>query len=138
MSEIQNNDGPNPAGNQSYGQEQQNEQPPGVSFKGEKTDLRFEPSAFYKKTWINKPVRTKIGNQTVEFGAKQVRQVQKDLELLNENPAAVQRASALFPAFQSYAREKGVKNPDSLALALEHYAATNEFVKNAELEDMEN
>ena len=134
MSEIQNNEGLNPAGNQPCGQEQNNEPAPGVAFKGEKTDLRFEPTASYKRTWINKQVRAKIGDHTVTFGAKQIKQVQKDLEALNNNPAAVQRASALLPAFQGYARNKGFKNPDSLALALEHYAATNEFVKNVELE----
>lgn len=138
MSEIQNNQGPYPAGNQGQGYDQQEQPPEGVAFKGEKTDLRYDPSAAVKKTWINKPVRTRVGEHSVEFGSKQVAQIQKDLDILNENPSAVQKASALFPAFMGYATEKGFKNPDPLALALEHYAATNEFIRTAEAEQEEN
>ncbi len=133
MSEVYNNGVPN-SGNYIQNNEQQNLPTEGNSFQGEKTDLRYDPNAAIKKTWINKPVRTQIGNQTVEIGPKQINQVKKDLNFLNENPAAVQRATALFPALHSHAKEKGVKNPDSLALALEHYAASKEFIDNTEVD----
>ena len=134
MSEIQSNQGLTPPENHNYGQGKMEEQPQGNVFKGETTDLRYDPGEL-KRTLINKPVRSKIGNQTVEFGAKQIKQIQKDLEFFDKNPAAVQKATALFPAFHGYAKEKGYKNPYSFALALENYAATNEFVKDAKQEE---
>ncbi len=136
MSEIHGNQGPTPPENYNYRQEKVEEHPQGNAFRGETTDLRYDPGEL-KRTLVNvnKPIRYKIGNQTVEFGRKQINQIQKDMDFLDKNPAAVQKASALFPAFHGYAKEKGYKNPYSLALALEHYAATNEFVKDAEQAD---
>lgn len=133
MSEVHGNQGPNPTGNHKFSEEHAGELPKGITFKGEKTDLRYDPSASVKKTWIKTPIKAQIGEHTVTFGSKQIQQVQKDLELLDKNPAAVQRATALYPAFLGYAKEKGVKHPESMALALEHYAATNEFIEKAEI-----
>ncbi len=130
MSEIHNNEGLALSGNQHQG-EQHNQQSREVSFKGEKTDLRYDPGASVKRMWVNK---AKAGSHTITFGSKEVRQVQKDLEVLNENPASVQRAIALYPAFLGYAEKKGLQNPEALALALQHYTATNEFIRDVELE----
>ena len=138
MSEIQNNQGLTPADNQSYEQKNHTEHQEGVAFKGEQTDLRFEPGDSVKRTWVNKPFTTTIDGHAVEINSKQIKQVHQDLTFLSKNPAAVQKATALFPAFHKYAAKTGQENPDSLALALEHYAATNEFVANTKLELDEN
>ncbi|HSA06851.1 MAG TPA: hypothetical protein P5556_06705 [Candidatus Gastranaerophilales bacterium] len=133
MSEVQNNQGPILPENHLHVHEQHEKPAEGITFKGEKTDLRYDPMASVNRTCIKKPVTAKIGDQTVTFGAKEINQVKNDLKFLHENPVAVQRACSLFPAFLGYANNKGVQNPDSLALALEHYAATNEFVENTEV-----
>lgn len=104
--------------------------PEGVTFKGEKTDLRYDPRASVNKAFVDKIIKTKVGEYDVKFGSKEIKQVKKDLEQLNKNTAAVQKASALFPYFQGKAKAKGFANPDAAALAVENYAATVEFVKN--------
>ena len=138
MSEIQNNQGLSPAESAQYPYDENQEAlPEGVAFKGEQTDLRYDAGAFVNKAWINaqNPIRAKIGDYNVSFGLKEVQQVHNDLKELNDNFSAVQKASKLFTAFQGYASKRGDLNPDKSALALEHYAATNEFTKNVEIEE---
>ena len=97
MSEIHNSQGPDFSGNTSQGHDsQKGEKLEGISFKGEKTDLRDDPEASIKRTWVkkNKTINTKIGNQTVKFGSKEIEAVKKDLNHFYENPIAVQRAVA--------------------------------------------
>ncbi len=133
MSEIQNNEGLSPAGGQFHG-EQAKENSKDVAFKGEKTDLRYDPGAFIKRSWVNSPVKAQMNGHAVTFGSKEILQARKDLKAIDENPGAVEKATALYPAFQGYAKKQNSQNPEALALALEHYAATNEFIKDAELE----
>jgi|GEM_PF-2767134 len=137
MSEIHGNEGPQFPKHPHQNEDHQEHPPQGIAFKGEKTDLRYDPGAL-KRTLINKNIKTQIGDHTVTFGAKEIQQVQKDLAVLDENPRAVQRAVALYPAFKGQAEQKGHKNTDALALAIQHYAATNEFIRNMELEEAEN
>lgn len=134
MSEIPHSQGPGPAGAQPYSEEHHETTPRGIAFMGEKTDLRYDPNASVKRTWINSRVKAKIGGQVITFGAKEIQQVKKDLAFMNENQAAVDKATSLYPAFCGYAEKQGFENPDAFALALEHYAATNEFIQKMELE----
>ncbi len=134
MSQISNSQGTGSAGEKPYSEEHYEAAPKGIAFMGEKTDLRYDPSASVKKTWVNSRVKARVDDQAVTFGAKEIRQVKKDLEFLNEQPAAVQKVTNLYPAFLGYAQKQGVEKPDAFALAVEHYAATNEFIKNMELE----
>lgn len=136
MSDIQNNQEFSPANDSdfNYGEEQEVISE-GVSFKGEKTDLRYEPNAAFNKAWVNYKVseeKSQIGDYNVSFDSKEIKKVQKDLNELNKNlqsnPSAVKRAMALSPAFDSYAEKQGKEHPHKLALALEHYAATNALV----------
>jgi len=133
MSEINNSQAPNFYENPGTGNyEQKEEIPKGISFQGEKTDLRYDPKASVNKAFVEKMVRAKIGEHEVAFGAKEISQVKKDLEQLYKTPTAVQKATALYPAFHGYVKKQGYENPDALALALENYAATAEFAKTAE------
>ncbi|OGH99961.1 MAG: hypothetical protein A2Y25_02450 [Candidatus Melainabacteria bacterium GWF2_37_15] len=133
MSEINNSQGAGFPENTSHGSrdQQKEEVPQGISFKGEQTDLRFDPRAAVNKTYMDKVVKAKIGDFDVKFGSNEIKQVKKDLEQLYKNPVAVQKATALYPAFLGFAKKKGYKNPDALGLALENYAATNEFIKKS-------
>ena len=107
------------------GVHQEEHTPAGIAFQGNKTDLRYDPVASVNRAYVNQMIRTKIDGHEIAFGAKEINQVKKDLEHLNAHPAAVQKAVALFPAFQGYAKN------DKLALALQDYAATSEFIKNS-------
>lgn len=132
MSEINNSHGPDfyeklPQNEQGY---QKNLANDGVTFKGEQTDLRYDPKASINKAFVDKIFKTQIGDIDVKFGSKEIKQVKKDLEQLNKNTSAVHKASSLFPYFQANAKAKGFSNPDAAALAVENYAATIEFVKN--------
>lgn len=130
MSEI-NSQGPNFNENPAQkNHEHKEEIPKGLSFQGEKTDLRYDPKASVNKAFIEKTIRTKVGGMDVNFSSKEIEKVKKDLEHLYRNPSAVQKATALYPAFCANAEKKGFKHPDALALALENYAATSEFIKN--------
>ncbi|MBD3256736.1 MAG: hypothetical protein GF383_16700 [Candidatus Lokiarchaeota archaeon] len=133
MSEVHNSEGLSPPGNQYHG-DQQNQQQKDVTFKGEKTDLRYDPNASVKRTWVQSPVKVKMDGEKLTFGTKEVQQVQKDLNFFEKNHEAVEKATNLFPAFYGYAKNTGARNPEKLALALEHYAATNEFINNIEFE----
>lgn len=114
MSEVHNNGVNNVPGNG----DNRNEHITGsaaseIAFKGEMIDLRYDPVAAINKTCIK--TRT---------------QVAKDLEQLRDNPKAIEKASALYPAFHGHAVKKGIENPNLYALDLEHYAATEEFTKD--------
>lgn len=132
MSEINNSQGPtfNKEPHQG-GHENEGAVPQGISFQGEKTDLRYDPKASVNKAFIEKNIRSKIGEFDIKFGTKEIEKVKKDLEHLYNHPSAVQKATALYPAFQANALKKGYENPNAYALALENYAATHEFIKNA-------
>lgn len=134
MSEIHNQEGLNSTTSQHYG-EKQDQEPKDVAFKGEKTDLKYDPAAVIKRTWVKTPVKTNLNGKEITFGSKEVDQAQKDLAVLNQNPVAVKKAMSLYPAFYGYAQSKGEQNPEKLALALQHYAATNEFIRKIELEE---
>ncbi len=133
MSEINSSQGPNFHENSGAEHKEKKEQAPkGISFQGEKTDLRYDPKASVNKAFIEKMIRAKIGGHEVAFGSKEINQVKKDLEQLYKSPSAVQKATALYPAFHGHAKKQGYKNPDAFALALENYAATAEFANAVE------
>jgi hypothetical protein len=135
MSEINSNNSTNSTGNNKQNQDQKTDQIPlGISFQGGKGDLGLDPGNYFNRSLVNKKTKitAKIDNYEVSFGSDEIDQVRKDLETLYEKPAVVQKAIKLFPAFQGYAEKKGYKNPHAVALAIEHYAATKEFVSNYE------
>ncbi len=133
MSEINNSQGPAFNENTGVGNNEQqfDPMPDGISFQGEKIDLRYDPKAYVNKTFVEKTFKAKIDNIDVKFGSAEIKQVKADLEHFGKNPSAVQKATAIYPAFHGYARGKEFQNPDALALALENYAATVEFVPDS-------
>ena len=134
MSEISNSQGAGFPENKPQGghEQQKDEIPAGIAFQGNKTEnLNLDPKAAVNKTYMDKVIKSKIGDFEVKFGSKEIKQVKKDLEQLYKNPVSVQKATALYPAFHGYAKKKGYKNPEALSLALENYAATTEFIKNS-------
>lgn len=130
MSEINNNTGANFPENTPGANEHNRDtvNADAIAFKGELTDLRYDPLASINKAFIDKMIMAKIGDQhNVTFGSKEISSIQANLDQLNINPNAAKKAMALAPAFQGLAEVKGYANPDAVALALEHYAATVEF-----------
>jgi hypothetical protein len=136
MSEFQNNQGANATVSRANGNERPPESLDGIAYKGERTDFRYDPIAAVKKTWINfnKPVKLAFDEKTVEDSEKQINRVENDLVFLSKNPEAIENTEEMHPSFQGYAERKGFKNPDTLSIALEHYAATEEFISNFEAE----
>lgn len=111
----------------------------GIRYKGEKTDFRFDPSAAVKKTWINynKPVKLIFGDKTIELTPKQGVNNQSRLAFISMSPNASIQEKETVPSNQGYAERVGFRNPDALKMAINHYAATETYIRNMELEEEE-
>lgn len=139
MSEFESNQGTSTT----YSRSNNNEEPPeiydGIRYKGEKTDFRFDPSAAVKKTWINynRPVKLTFGDKTIELTPKQDAKMQSRLAFISMSPNASIQEKETVLSNQGYAERIGFRNPDALMMAINHYAATEEYIRNMELEEEE-
>lgn len=116
---------------ESYSQGNDEEKRPviidGIRYKGEKTDFRFDPGAAVKKSWIvyNKPEQLDIEDKKTE---------QRNIAFISKNTQPVQSETEKIPSNKGYAERVGFKVHDALALAIEHYASTEKYIRNMEEE----